>query len=85
MPVLGVYPTQDGALTEQQMTASGAFVKQGGWQYRRLEGSGHWPQRDAPDALTDELLRFLKDGGGDSGGDGGGGGGGRVAAARSRL
>lgn len=93
VPVLGVFPTDDGALTEAQMAGSGALAAaQGLWRYARIAGSGHWPQRDAPAALNALLLGFL--GGGDGGGgagSGGGGGnhGGSAAAAppasRSRL
>ena len=58
MAVLGVYPACDGALTEAQMVASAAFVD-GGWQYVRLEGCGHWPQREAPDKLNAVLLAWM--------------------------
>ncbi|GBF96106.1 alpha beta hydrolase [Raphidocelis subcapitata] len=80
LPVLGVYPARDGALTEAQMAASGRFVAPGLWAYARIEGSGHWPQRDAPGALNAALLGFLLERG--SGGGGGGGGGGDGAHSR---
>jgi hypothetical protein len=56
---------------QAQMTASELFVAPGRWRYARLEGAGHWPQRDAPDALSALLLGFLAEGGGPRGGGGG--------------
>jgi pimeloyl-ACP methyl ester carboxylesterase len=58
VPTLGVWSTGDFALTEAQMTGSSEFVK-AGWQYRRLEGPGHWMSLDAPDQVNQILLDFL--------------------------
>jgi len=40
------------------MTGSAAHVA-GPWRYERIDGAGHWPQLDAPDAVTALLLDFL--------------------------
>ena len=57
-PTLGVWSTGDFALTEQQMVGSGEFVS-GPWRYERLEGVGHWMQREAPDRVNQLLVEFL--------------------------
>jgi pimeloyl-ACP methyl ester carboxylesterase len=58
-PSLGIWSTGDIALTEKQMTGSGAFVS-GPWRYERIEGPGHWMQLEAPDAVNELLLDFLR-------------------------
>jgi pimeloyl-ACP methyl ester carboxylesterase len=58
VPVMGVWGTEDFALTEEQMTGSSAYVD-GPWRYERMEGPGHWIPLDAPDALNELLLDFL--------------------------
>ncbi len=58
VPTLGVWSTGDFALTEAQMTGSSEFVK-ADWQYRRLEGPGHWMQIEAPDRVNEILLDYL--------------------------
>jgi pimeloyl-ACP methyl ester carboxylesterase len=57
-PTMGVWSTGDMALTETQMTASGANVA-GPWRYERLEGPHHWMQLEAPDEVNRLLLDFL--------------------------
>jgi pimeloyl-ACP methyl ester carboxylesterase len=57
-PTMGVWSTQDGALTEAQMTDSAGHVA-GPWRYERLDGPGHWMQLDAPDEVNALLLGFL--------------------------
>lgn len=57
-PTLGVWSTGDFALTEEQMTRSGAYVA-GGWRYERVEGPGHWLQLEAPDVVNRLLVDFL--------------------------
>lgn len=59
VPVLGVYSDRDIALVENQMTRSEAFCK-AGWQYRRLDGVGHWMTVEAPDRVNPLLLNFLR-------------------------
>jgi pimeloyl-ACP methyl ester carboxylesterase len=57
-PTMGVWSTEDPALTEIQMTDSAENVA-GPWQYKRLDGPGHWMQLDAPDQVNALLLDFL--------------------------
>jgi pimeloyl-ACP methyl ester carboxylesterase len=57
-PVMGIWSTGDGALTEAQMTDSAENVA-GPWRYERLDGPGHWLQLEAPDQLNALLLDFL--------------------------
>jgi pimeloyl-ACP methyl ester carboxylesterase len=55
---MGVWSSGDIALTEKQMSGSGAHVS-GPWRYERIEGPGHWMQLEAPDAVNELLLDFL--------------------------
>jgi pimeloyl-ACP methyl ester carboxylesterase len=57
-PVMGVWSTNDPALTEIQMTDSARQVA-GPWRYERLDGPGHWMQLDAPEQVNALLLDFL--------------------------
>jgi pimeloyl-ACP methyl ester carboxylesterase len=57
-PTMGVWSSGDLALTEAQMTGSATLVA-GPWRYERLDGVGHWPQLEAPDAVNALLLDFL--------------------------
>ena len=57
-PVMGVWSTNDPALTEIQMTESAGQVA-GPWRYERLDGPGHWLQLDAPEQVNALLLDFL--------------------------
>ena len=57
-PVMGVWSTNDPALTEIQMTDSAGQVA-GPWRYERLDGPGHWLQLDAPEQVNALLLDFL--------------------------
>jgi pimeloyl-ACP methyl ester carboxylesterase len=57
-PVLGIWSTDDYALTEVQMTASEKYVA-GPWRYERIEGVGHDIPVAAPDGLNELLLGFL--------------------------
>lgn len=58
-PTMGVWSTGDFALTEGQMTRSGAHVA-GMWRYERLVGPGHWMQLEAPEVLNELLLDFFE-------------------------
>ncbi len=57
-PTMGIWSTDDVALTEEQMTSSAAHVE-GPWRYERLEGLGHWLPLEAPDVVNALLLDFL--------------------------
>ena len=57
-PAMGVWSSNDIALTEASMTGSAGYVS-GPWRYERLDGPGHWLQLEAPDALNALLLDFL--------------------------
>jgi pimeloyl-ACP methyl ester carboxylesterase len=56
--VLGLWSTEDFALTEEQMTGSKDFVA-GDWRYERIEGAGHWIPLDAPERVNTLLLEWF--------------------------
>lgn len=60
VPALGVWSSDDVALTEEQMTASQSYVA-GEWRYQRLDDASHWIPVDAPDRLNSLLLEWLND------------------------
>ena len=57
-PTMGIWSSEDFALTEQQMTGSAAYVS-GPWRYERIVGAGHWVQLEQPDQVNRLLLDFL--------------------------
>ena len=57
-PTMGIWSSGDLALTERQMLDSATHVA-GPWRYERIEGAGHWMQRDATDELNRLLVAFL--------------------------
>ena len=58
VPTMGIWSSDDMALTEIQMSAS-ADSCTNGFRYERIDGVGHWIQLEAPDALNALLLDFL--------------------------
>jgi pimeloyl-ACP methyl ester carboxylesterase len=58
LPVLGVWSSDDMALTEKQMTASEDFVA-GDWSYQRIDGVGHWIPLEAPEILNPLLIEWF--------------------------
>jgi pimeloyl-ACP methyl ester carboxylesterase len=58
-PTMGVWSSQDIALTEAQMKNSSRSVA-GPWRYERVEGPGHWMQLEAPDEVSGLLIDFLR-------------------------
>ncbi len=58
VPTMGVWSSGDMALTEAQMTSSGARVT-GPWRYERLDGLGHWMTLEAPSEVNRLLIDFL--------------------------
>jgi pimeloyl-ACP methyl ester carboxylesterase len=59
-PTMGVWSSDDMALTEEQMTGSARFVA-GPWRYERLDGVDHWVPVHAPERLNGLLVDFLGD------------------------
>ncbi len=57
-PTMGVWSSDDMALTEAQMTGSRRFVS-GPWRYERLDGIDHWVPVHAPERLNQLLVDFL--------------------------
>jgi pimeloyl-ACP methyl ester carboxylesterase len=60
VPTLGVLPTQDDYLAEDQMVNSERYMD-ADWRYERLEGFGHWAALQAPDQVADLILDWLRD------------------------
>jgi pimeloyl-ACP methyl ester carboxylesterase len=60
VPVLGVFGTEDVALTEEQMMESAAYVR-AEWRYVRMSGVGHWLQIERPDETNQLLLEWFAD------------------------
>jgi pimeloyl-ACP methyl ester carboxylesterase len=58
VPTMGVWSTDDFALTEEQMTGSARHVS-AAWRYERVERAGHWVQLEQPDEVNRLLLDFL--------------------------
>lgn len=60
IPSLVIAGTDDGALDPSRFEAARpAFT--GPYSYFELEGVGHFPQLEAPDAVADRILSFLND------------------------
>ena len=57
-PTMGVWSSEDPALTEGQMIRSASQVA-GPWRYERLDGPGHWLQLEAPGEVNRLLIDFL--------------------------
>jgi pimeloyl-ACP methyl ester carboxylesterase len=57
-PTMGIWSTDDIALTEVQMTDSAQNVT-GPWRYERIDGVGHWMQLEAAGTVNDLLVDFL--------------------------
>jgi pimeloyl-ACP methyl ester carboxylesterase len=57
-PTMGVWSSDDPALTEAQMTGSERFVS-GPWRYELLDGVDHWVPAHAPERLSQLLVDFL--------------------------
>jgi pimeloyl-ACP methyl ester carboxylesterase len=57
-PTMGVWSSDDMALTEEQMIGSARFVT-GPWRYERIDGVDHWVPVHAADELNRLLLDFL--------------------------
>lgn len=60
VPTLGIFSTDDVALTEKQMVDSEKYVK-ADWKYVRIENSSHWIPLDQPQRLTEEIVAWCQD------------------------
>jgi pimeloyl-ACP methyl ester carboxylesterase len=58
VPTLGVWSSRDFALAESQMTRSEQYVT-ASWRYERLEGPSHWVPLEAPERLSELILKFI--------------------------
>ena len=59
VPTLGIWPSEDKYLAEDQMINSSRYMD-AEWRYERLDGVGHWPQLEAPDRVADLALAWLQ-------------------------
>lgn len=59
VPVLGIWSSADRFLAEDQMVDSARYLA-APWQYRRLDGVGHWMTETAADRLNPLLLDYLR-------------------------
>lgn len=57
--VLGIWSSDDHALSESQMINSAQYCS-GSFTYRRVENVGHWLPIDASQQMADEIDRFVK-------------------------
>jgi pimeloyl-ACP methyl ester carboxylesterase len=59
VPTMGIWSTDDFALSEDQMLGSQKYVT-GPWRYERIEDVGHWIPLEAADRVNELLLDFYK-------------------------
>jgi pimeloyl-ACP methyl ester carboxylesterase len=59
-PVLQIHGALDSCLLPSTAAGSGRYVA-GRYEWVMLPGVGHFPQSEAPEVVTGELLQFLKD------------------------
>jgi pimeloyl-ACP methyl ester carboxylesterase len=60
VPVLHLHGALDACLMPSTAAGSGRYVR-GPYEYRLLPGVGHFPQSEAAETVTGELLRWLKE------------------------
>jgi pimeloyl-ACP methyl ester carboxylesterase len=58
VPTMGILPTEDDYLAEDQMVNSGRYMD-AEWRYERLQGFGHWAPLQAPEQVADLSLDWL--------------------------
>jgi pimeloyl-ACP methyl ester carboxylesterase len=58
VPTMGILPTQDDYLAEDQLVKSERYMD-ADWRYERLDGFGHWAPLQAPDQVADLILEWL--------------------------
>lgn len=60
IPVMGIWSSNDMALTERQMTGSEKHVA-GEWRYEKIEDVSHWIPIEAPGRLNELLVDWFAD------------------------
>jgi len=58
IPVMGVWSTNDFALTEDNMTNSERYIAND-WRYERIESCGHWIPLDQPEMVSELIVDYL--------------------------
>lgn len=58
-PTLQLHGTDDGCVLPTTAKGSGSYVA-GPYEWRLLDGVGHFPPEEAPDVVSDEILRWVK-------------------------
>lgn len=58
VPVLLVWGTRDGALSQEMAELSRDYVTNFTLQY--VEGASHWVQQDEPDVVNEHIDKFVK-------------------------
>lgn len=58
-PVLHLHGAQDGCVLPATAQGSGQYVT-GEYEWRLLDGVGHWPQSEVPELVSGELVRWAK-------------------------
>lgn len=60
VPTLQLHGDADACMLPRTAQGSGRYVA-ANYEWRMLEGVGHFPQLESPDTVTSEILRWLKD------------------------
>jgi pimeloyl-ACP methyl ester carboxylesterase len=60
-PTLQLHGALDGCVLPQTAQGSGQYVA-ADYEWRMIEGVGHFPHQESPEIVTGELLRWCKDG-----------------------
>jgi pimeloyl-ACP methyl ester carboxylesterase len=58
-PVLQLHGDLDGCILPRTAQGSGRYVA-GAYEWRTLDGVGHFPQNEASDLVSGELIRWAK-------------------------
>ncbi len=61
VPTLQLHGALDSCILPSAAQGSGRYVS-GPYEWRLIDGVGHFPHQEAPDLVTGELLRWCKDG-----------------------
>jgi len=63
VPTLGIWPSGDKHLAEDQMIKSAKYMD-AAWRYARLDGAGHWLALEQPESVADLAIGWLDEPGG---------------------